>query len=177
MRIFLDQVRREPVSWDEEVRVRAEELGRDEVVELSPVRWRGRVSRAEVDEEEGFYLSAHLAYEQGLACQRCLEPVRQPVAAEVRLLLVRDAPQPMEGDHQLDEEDLGIVHLESDAFDTRPLLLEQMQLAVPMRSLCREGCKGLCPHCGTNLNRGRCDCEDDWVDPRWAALAKLKAES
>jgi uncharacterized protein len=177
MRISLDQVRREPVSWDEEVRVRADELGRDEVVELSPVRWRGRVSRAEVDEEEGFYLSAHLAYEQTLACQRCLEPVRQPVAAEVRLLLVRDAPQAMEGDHQLDEEDLGIVHLESDAFDTRPLLLEQMQLAVPMRSLCREDCKGLCPHCGTNLNRGRCDCEDDWVDPRWAALAKLQEPS
>jgi uncharacterized protein len=178
MRISLDQVRREPVSWDEDVRVGVEELGRDDIVELSPVHWKGRMSRAEIDDEEdGFYLSARFAYEQTLACHRCLEPVRQPVAAEVRLLLVRDAPQAMEGEHQLGEEDLGIVHVASDEVDTRPLLLEQMQLAVPMKPLCREGCKGLCPRCGINLDSGQCECEDDWVDPRWAALAKLKAES
>ena len=177
MRISLDQVRRQPVSWDEEVRVRVDELERDDVTELGPVRWTGRVSKAELEDEDGFYLTARLAYEQTLACQRCLEPVRQPVAAELRLILVRDAPQAMEGDQQLDEEDLGIVHVDGDEVDTRPLLLEQMQLAVPMRPLCREGCKGLCPRCGLDLNTGQCTCEDDWVDPRWAALAKLKQES
>jgi len=175
MRIFLEQVRREPVSWDEEVRVRVDELDRGDVLELTPVRWRGRISATEIDEREGFYLSAHLAYEQTLACQRCLEPVRQPVAADAALLLVRDAPQPMEGDHQLGEEELGIVHLDSEVFETRPLLLEQMQLAVPMKPLCREDCQGLCPSCGADLNAGTCDCKDDWVDPRWAALAKLKS--
>ena len=174
MRIFLEQARREPVTWDEEVRVRAEELDRDDVLELSPVRWRGRVTATEVREQEGFYLSARLEYEQTLVCHRCLEPVREPVAAEVGLLVVRDAPQAMEGDHQLDEEELGIVHAEGGVVDTRPLLLEQMQLAVPMKPVCREDCRGLCPQCGINRNHGTCTCEDERVDPRWAALAKLK---
>ena len=54
---------------------------------------------------------------------------------------------------------------------------EQLYLALPMKPLCREDCKGLCPNCGTNWNRGTCDCKQGWEDPRLAALNKLKAES
>lgn len=176
MLIHLEQVRREPVSWDETVDVAADELDRGEVLELGPVRWRGRVSATEVVEDEpAFYLKAHLDYEQTLACQRCLDPVREPVSAEVALLLVRAATAPTPGEHQLEEEELGIVHVDGESFDTRPLLLEHMQLAVPMKPLCREDCKGLCPGCGQDRNEGECDCEDDWVDPRWAALETLKS--
>lgn len=174
MRILLAQARREPVLWDETVTVKVAELERDDVVELSPVAWSGRISEAEVDDEAGFFLSARFAYEQKLACQRCLEPVVQAVADDVSLLLVRDAPQPMDGERQLDESDLGIVHVQGEEYDTRPLLLEQMQLNVPMKPLCRPDCKGLCPHCGADRNAGNCDCEDDWEDPRWAALKALK---
>lgn len=176
MRIHLEQVRREPIAWDEVVPVDAEELGREEVVDLGPVRWRGRVTVAETaDEGPAFYLKAYMDYEQTLACQRCLEPVRDEVRGEVALVLRRESAQPMQGEHQLEEEDLGIVYVGGETFDTRPLLLEQMQLAVPMKPLCREDCKGLCPHCGANRNEGGCDCEDEWVDPRWAALEALKS--
>jgi len=54
------------------------------------------------------------------------------------------------------------------------LMREQFYLALPMKPLCVEDCHGLCVQCGTNLNRGSCSCERDWVDPRLAALAKLK---
>jgi len=174
MLIYLDQVRREPVSWDVTVDVDVDDLDRDDVVSLSPMKWSGRVSEAEVEDEAGFFLSARYDYRQSLACQRCLEPVEQPVAGDITLLLVQGAPRPVDGEQRLEEEDLGVVHVQGAEYDTRPLLLEQMQLNVPMKPVCRDDCKGLCPRCGANLNEGECGCEDDWEDPRWAALKDFK---
>jgi uncharacterized protein len=51
---------------------------------------------------------------------------------------------------------------------------EQFYLALPMKPLCREDCKGLCPICGVNRNRETCSCRSEWVDPRMEALRKLK---
>jgi uncharacterized protein len=45
-----------------------------------------------------------------------------------------------------------------------------------MKPLCSDACKGLCPTCGTNLNRGTCDCTSEWEDPRFAALRALQEE-
>ena len=53
------------------------------------------------------------------------------------------------------------------------LMDEQFYLALPMKPLCREACKGLCPNCGTNLNEATCDCQVRWEDPRLAALKAL----
>jgi uncharacterized protein len=53
------------------------------------------------------------------------------------------------------------------------MLREQFYLAIPMRPLCREDCKGLCPHCGTNWNTGTCACDVRWQDPRLAGLQSL----
>jgi uncharacterized protein len=52
---------------------------------------------------------------------------------------------------------------------------EQFYLSLPMKPLCAEDCKGLCPVCGTNLNRGTCQCQRSWDDPRFAALKNLRA--
>jgi len=171
MRIDLGQVRQQPFSWQETVAVDAAGLGRDEVLALGPVAWQGRVTYAEPD----FYLRARLDYEQTLACHRCLEPVVEPVSTEVELMLEVEGGQPMGGEHELGEDDLGVVQVDGEIFDPAPLLREQLLLAVPMKPLCRDDCKGLCPHCGADRNEGTCGCKDDWVDPRWAALAKLKS--
>ncbi|MGB1779712.1 MAG: DUF177 domain-containing protein, partial [Longimicrobiales bacterium] len=53
---------------------------------------------------------------------------------------------------------------------------EEMILAVNPYVVCEPECRGLCPKCGANLNEGACDCTDDEVDPRWAALRDLKSE-
>jgi uncharacterized protein len=50
---------------------------------------------------------------------------------------------------------------------------EQLYLSLPMKPLCQDACKGLCPSCGTNLNRGACDCSNQWIDPRFAALREI----
>jgi uncharacterized protein len=54
---------------------------------------------------------------------------------------------------------------------------EQFYLALPMKPLCSEACHGLCPVCGTNLNRGTCDCKRDWDDPRLAPLRELRSKN
>jgi uncharacterized protein len=56
------------------------------------------------------------------------------------------------------------------------VLAEQVLLAIPMKTICRSDCKGLCPHCGTNLNSDECRCESHAGDPRLAPLARLKQD-
>ena len=51
---------------------------------------------------------------------------------------------------------------------------EQFYLALPMKPLCRESCRGLCPECGTNLNTGTCSCVREWTDPRLDGLRALR---
>jgi uncharacterized protein len=46
-------------------------------------------------------------------------------------------------------------------------------LAIPMKPLCREDCRGICQICGKDLNQGKCECISEDIDPRWAKLAQL----
>ncbi len=57
--------------------------------------------------------------------------------------------------------------------DLRQPLREQILLTLPIHSLCRLECKGLCITCGQNLNEGPCSCDTEEIDPRLAALKKL----
>jgi uncharacterized protein len=173
MQVRLDQVRDTPFRWDETESVTAEEIGHPDLQALGPVRWRGEIRFV----DPGYLLTASYSYQQTLSCQRCLEPTVQQVEEEIGLLLLPGAPAaPAAGsEHALGEEDLGVMEVEEDAdFELRPLLLEQIQLNVPMKPLCRADCKGLCPRCGARLEEGPCGCAQDEIDPRWEALRALQ---
>jgi uncharacterized protein len=62
---------------------------------------------------------------------------------------------------------------EAGELDLAPLIRELAWLAIPMKHLCDPECKGLCPHCGVNLNDEPCQCEEIRVDPRLAPLKEL----
>ncbi|MGH2730855.1 MAG: YceD family protein, partial [Actinomycetota bacterium] len=51
---------------------------------------------------------------------------------------------------------------------------DALTLALPLNPVCRASCKGLCAHCGADLNRGPCNCAAEETDPRWAPLAALR---
>jgi uncharacterized protein len=74
---------------------------------------------------------------------------------------------------QVAEEDVDISYYEDDQIDLSDLLREQFYLALPMKPLCRDDCRGLCPQCGVNRNTGTCDCGPGWEDPRLAPLKGL----
>lgn len=61
--------------------------------------------------------------------------------------------------------------------DLAALCWEEFALALPVKPLCRDNCKGLCATCGANLNDGPCGCVHDEGDPRLAVLRKLKLQT
>ncbi len=69
--------------------------------------------------------------------------------------------------HVIIEKNIPFLHMDS-------LCWEEFMLALPMRPLCQDGCKGICPECGQNLNEKTCACAKDEGDPRLAALRALK---
>ena len=170
MEIRLDKIGDDPYPWRESRTISAESLQRRQLVGLSNVSWGGAVTPI----SSGFLFSAQLEYKQELSCPRCLKTSWTPVTADVELLLVAASEEPLEGELGLREEDLSVIFVEGEVLDTEPILLEQLQLNVPMRQLCRPDCAGLCPSCGADLNKAACECDSEQGDPRWADLAALR---
>lgn len=110
-----------------------------------------------------------------LLCDRCAAPVRTPLEVEFDARFIPRAAAADETENvELLADDLGLATYEGDAVDVDELVREQIVLALPLRNLCREDCKGLCAKCGADLNAGQCSCEQVERDPRWAALADWK---
>lgn len=108
-----------------------------------------------------------------LDCGRCLESFELPVNASFDLRYVPVTHNTGDGEREIAEDDLTTAYYREGALDITDLLREQFQLALPMKPLCSEACRGLCPECGTNLNRTQCDCVPKWEDPRLAPLKGL----
>ena len=131
----------------------------------------GRASR----KGEAIRLKGRIRAEVELSCDRCLRPVAAPLEVEFEESFVSSATDDRTGEEkELGREDLHIAFYEGDSIDVDELVREQVLLALPTRFVCREDCKGLCPTCGADLNAESCDCPRGEIDPRWAALAKLK---
>jgi len=109
------------------------------------------------------------------ACSRCLEPFTIPVDATFDALFLPAAANTGEADAEVADDDLGVSFYANDTIDLGEVVREQFYLAIPMKPLCREECRGLCPVCGINRNREVCSCESTWVDPRLEPLRKLKS--
>jgi len=111
-------------------------------------------------------------------CSRCLEAFTIPVDAQFDLrYLPQTENKAAHDDREIEEDDLSTAFYTNEEIDLGQLMREQFLLALPMKPLCREDCLGLCPVCGTNLNRGTCTCRREWEDPRLAALKQLKRDS
>ena len=96
-----------------------------------------------------------------------------PVDAAFDLRFLPAAEMAEDGEREVQDEDLDTSYYRDDQIDLNELLREQFYLALPMKPLCRDDCKGLCPQCGTNWNTGTCTCTTEWEDPRLAALKGL----
>ncbi len=112
-----------------------------------------------------------------MPCGRCLEPFTTPVDATFDLRYQPRAEAPADAESEVQEDDFSAAFYDGDAIDLGQLMREQFYLAVPMKPLCADDCRGLCTQCGTNLNKGTCDCTNGWEDPRFAALKALREQS
>ena len=57
--------------------------------------------------------------------------------------------------------------------DVDKLVYGEILMNWPMQVLCKEDCKGICSHCGKDLNEGPCSCEQESPDPRMAAIRDI----
>jgi uncharacterized protein len=97
-----------------------------------------------------------------------------PVDAKIDVILLPSNDNTGEAEQEVAEDDLGVSYYRDDVVDLGELMREQFFLALPMKPLCQEDCRGLCPVCGINRNRETCTCETTWVDPRMEALKRFK---
>lgn len=115
-------------------------------------------------------LEAELKLNAHFECDRC--------ACDFTTALVTDYKMVYLFSKNSDENDesINVTYLPVDASaifldnDIRDYAL----LAIPMKKLCNEDCKGLCVRCGQNLNEGECSCSLNTIDPRWLSLNELK---
>jgi uncharacterized protein len=129
-------------------------------------------------EENTVQVKGRLAARLGLECGRCLEPFTHPIDQAVDLFYLprhREAQaEEQDADVQLSDHQMVVVFYDNDRLDLGEMVREQFFLQIPMRRLCREDCKGLCPDCGKNRNLERCECAPQSAsDPRLARLGRL----
>jgi len=104
-------------------------------------------------------------------CDRCLDTCSHGVQSEFRLILAPPLPEPVGSEIALSEEDMSVEFLAADEIEIDHLVREQLYLALPIKFLCHEACRGLCPVCGANLNQEACRCREKKGQ---AAFLKLK---
>ena len=109
-------------------------------------------------------------------CVSCLSEYKQSLEAGFRYILWPQSTSPVEAEQELQQEDMEIGYYQGGVIDVRPLVSEQIYLALPQNPHCREGCHGLCQTCGANLNEKQCACSvtDQVKNSPFAVLKKLK---
>lgn len=109
-----------------------------------------------------------------LECSRCLEKYKEPVAAYISVLFLGEKEQIIEGSEEAFDDDIHRSLIRNEQIDLSDEIRELLLLNTPLKPLCGEGCKGLCPSCGANLNLATCNCAPASVDPRFQKLGELK---
>ena len=154
----------------------ADMIAAEECFFLTPLRVHLRALRVrEMVEVEGT-----VETEARLACSRCLKEYSQPLLARFALAYSEELPQvDTEDDEEgieLSAEEMGLSLFHGEEIDMRDAVAEQVVMALPLRPLCSEACKGLCPQCGADLNDGDCGCSPAPFNAKFAALKGFKAE-
>jgi uncharacterized protein len=168
--VSLDAVLDEPLRFAAPLQLGVAALDREPLVAISPLEMSGEVMRI----EGGYALTARLVYDGELECSRCLAAYPFHEEDAFSLVLYPRKPEARGEEVELAREDLDALFFDDPVVPLAPIAEERVQMALPMKPLCRPDCKGLCVGCGKDLNQGPCGCSHEAADPRWEALRALK---
>jgi uncharacterized protein len=111
-------------------------------------------------------------------CSRCAKEFSKAFSSSFDLTYL---PQPEwsneDAEIELKYEDMEIAYYDGIALDVNLIVLEQIELAMPMKFVCREDCRGLCYKCGADLNEGPCLCRKEEIDSRMSVLLEFKKKA
>ena len=110
------------------------------------------------------------------SCDRCCSMVRLGLAAEFAYVCIvgGEEYEKVRQETECREEDYNRIYLQEPVIDLGEMCCEQVYLSMPSQILCDESCQGLCQVCGTDLNKGSCDCEKNHGESPFAVLSRLK---
>jgi uncharacterized protein len=142
------------------------------------LEWGRLTGRLEKDDDQSVHFRGRLQARLRLHCGRCLEPFVNDLDEELDLFYMprgaETGDEEQEQDVELSDRDMVVAYYVDGRIDLGESVREQIHLAVPLRRLCREDCRGLCPSCGLNRNTASCDCRPaETADERLAPLRKL----
>jgi len=172
-------LQKEPLMFREEIAPGAIEYAADtRQVGVLPVEGKADLiieNRGPQDEVEDIRVRAEYKGEFEVLCARCVEPVAVPLEGEFDLLFRPENADAEAGERAITEDETEIGYYGKSGLLLEDVVREQVLLSLPGRTLCQFDCKGLCAHCGQNLNVKDCGCEASVgsKDPRWSALQGL----
>ncbi len=114
-----------------------------------------------------YYVKTKLFTTAYFLCDRCLENFNQNLKCSFRLYYLKSVEE------KADESNYRFLPGNAHEIDLTEDVKENLLLAVPMKKLCKESCKGLCTNCGANLNKKKCSCKQEKIDPRWEKLSRI----
>ncbi len=178
MFISLEILEQKPIDFREDIAPEKLDLGPD-VRQAANLHSVGQASliaehHGPKGDIEDIRLVGELVTSVEVACARCLEPVTRAISRKFDLLYRPQGADAGREELSVTQAEADIGYYTGDGLLLEDVLREQILLAVPLKVVCREDCKGLCPQCGQNLNQGACSCESKPPDPRWDALRGLK---
>ena len=134
------------------------------------IRVRGRVMK----EGENLRVQGQVTADLVTFCTRCGETIHYPLSGKFEVMLIKGEESDLEEDEELTPEEASSIYYNGIEADLAPFFQEEIALQVPMQTLCRPDCAGLCASCGANLNVEKCKCEKQEGDPRLTVLRNLK---
>ena len=151
--------------------------------EIAPIRDDvasvGAVSMALTIQQSGeeYFVQGSVAAPVAVECARCLVSFDLPLEGQVDFIVTTAEVREQQRAEAVDSEDYVVVEGNTLVADLSDIVRQALLLELPMKPVCGDDCKGLCPQCGVNRNEVSCDCQAAEIDPRWEGLKKLKSES
>ncbi len=145
-------------------------LEEPEITYLTPVSTQLQV----VKNSETLFLTGTVSARVKMECARCLECFQTDLQSEFELIFRRK--RPVAGNKpevELSKEDLITFEYEGEVIDLHDRIRETILLAIPIKPLCSQQCRGLCPICGQNLNEGECGCQQRLSSSKFSELCSL----
>lgn len=136
------------------------------------------VSVSAFKESNSYRVAGAVVLGTTLNCSRCLELFEFKLDSHFTILF-QPAESHVTADEdevELDEQDLVSTIFSGDEIDLLPELEEQLLLSLPLKPLCNEHCKGICPNCGAELNHTKCVCSINEPNFKFAALKDFKVQ-
>ncbi len=142
----------------------------EDVTKVNTVRAELAIQRS----EEEYFCQGKVFAAYQIECSRCLQQYEHLIKQKTDFVICSESYHEKISEDRIDDEDYVFFTGSDLRVDIADQVRQVLVLSVPMMPLCSDECSGLCTQCGTNLNKSKCECDNEKIDPRWEELKKLR---